>query len=410
MSVSDAQRALILDALVDPKPFYGEGVHEFPAHQLFLFASRQTPVCVNLSKDGASADELEKLASVCQAATFGRNQVDVLDESYRKAGKLDSDDFALNLDIVSSGFLDKVHDALFGWEGRSREIQAELYKLNVYRTGSFFKAHNDTPRGTNMFGSLVLTFATPHEGGQLALHHDGHEHIHDTSATSAQYQSDHQVSWVAFFSDVEHEVLPVTSGHRVTLTYNLYFRTETEPCVRPKKSDALVQAFKTLLADATFMPDGGRLGFGLKHQYPFPSNGRGSRFLKETSRSLKSMDSALFNAIEAAGLAPQLRLWYWLDSGDGSQYLLPYIWEAREEQIEDVEDYDMPKEYQITAGDYDDEDDPRFKNFVWMVSRNSNTSVPSQYMHYGNEASISYLYGDLVLVADVPPANERLST
>ena len=25
-----------------------------------------------------------------------------------------------------------------------------------------------------------------------------------------------------FFSDVEHEVLPVTQGHRITLTYNLY--------------------------------------------------------------------------------------------------------------------------------------------------------------------------------------------
>ncbi|KZV82651.1 hypothetical protein EXIGLDRAFT_585282, partial [Exidia glandulosa HHB12029] len=235
--------------------------------------------------------ELEKLASVCQAATFGRNQVDVLDESYRKAGKLDSGDFALGLEIIASGLLDKVHDALFGWEGRSRDIQAELYKLNVYRTGSFFKAHKDTPRGTNMFGSLVLTFATPHEGGQLALRHDGHEHVHDTSAM--QYQSDHEVSWVAFFSDVEHEVLPVTSGHRVTLTYNLYFRTETEPCVRPKKSDALVQAFKTLLADATFMPDGGRLGFGLKHQYPFPTNGSDPWFLDEAAESLKGMDSAL---------------------------------------------------------------------------------------------------------------------
>ena len=31
------------------------------------------------------------------------------------------------------------------------------------------------------------------------------------------------IDYVAFFSDVEHEVAPVISGHRVTLTYNLYF-------------------------------------------------------------------------------------------------------------------------------------------------------------------------------------------
>ena len=30
------------------------------------------------------------------------------------------------------------------------------------------------------------------------------------------------VSWAVLFSDVEHEVLPVTEGHRITLTYNLY--------------------------------------------------------------------------------------------------------------------------------------------------------------------------------------------
>lgn len=30
------------------------------------------------------------------------------------------------------------------------------------------------------------------------------------------------VNWAAFYSDCEHEVLEVTSGHRLTVTYNLY--------------------------------------------------------------------------------------------------------------------------------------------------------------------------------------------
>lgn len=30
------------------------------------------------------------------------------------------------------------------------------------------------------------------------------------------------VQWAAFYSDCEHEVLEVTEGHRITLTYNLY--------------------------------------------------------------------------------------------------------------------------------------------------------------------------------------------
>lgn len=31
-----------------------------------------------------------------------------------------------------------------------------------------------------------------------------------------------EIKWAAFYSDCEHEVHEVTSGHRVTLTYNLF--------------------------------------------------------------------------------------------------------------------------------------------------------------------------------------------
>lgn len=31
------------------------------------------------------------------------------------------------------------------------------------------------------------------------------------------------LQWAALYSDCKHEVLPVTDGHRVTLTFNLYY-------------------------------------------------------------------------------------------------------------------------------------------------------------------------------------------
>jgi predicted 2-oxoglutarate/Fe(II)-dependent dioxygenase YbiX len=41
-----------------------------------------------------------------------------------------------------------------------------------------------------------------------------------------QQQSNLQsYGYVAFFSDIEHEVTSVTSGHRITSTYNLYWWT-----------------------------------------------------------------------------------------------------------------------------------------------------------------------------------------
>jgi len=76
-----------------------------------------------------------------------------------------------------------------------------------------------------MFGSLVIVFPTPHEGGGLLLRHRGHEWIFDsgkelTDAALAERQP--SIAYVAFFSDIEHEVAPVISGYRVTLTFNLY--------------------------------------------------------------------------------------------------------------------------------------------------------------------------------------------
>jgi len=65
-------------------------------------------------------------------ATFGRGNQDVLDESYRKAWKLDASKFATQFDVVRSGILSTIHGALLQFEESSMVMDAELYKLNVY--------------------------------------------------------------------------------------------------------------------------------------------------------------------------------------------------------------------------------------------------------------------------------------
>ena len=72
---------------------------------------------MSLSKGAASTADLEKLAAACQPATFGVNQADVLDESYRKAGTMNTGNFMLGLDV------DKTQD----WSlGRTRRRTSEL--------------------------------------------------------------------------------------------------------------------------------------------------------------------------------------------------------------------------------------------------------------------------------------------
>ena len=88
--------------------------------------------------------------------------------------------------------------------------------------GSFFKTHKDSTRNEKIFGSLVITFPAPHEGGALVLRKNGKEIVFDSGAL-LQHAKEPPIAYIAFFDDVEYEVLPVTSGYRVRITYDLYF-------------------------------------------------------------------------------------------------------------------------------------------------------------------------------------------
>jgi hypothetical protein len=72
-----------------------------------------------------------------------------------------------------------------------------------------------------MFGSLVIVFPSPHEGGALPLRHRGQEWTFDSGKVLGAAKDQPSIGYVAFFGDIEHEVTPVTTDHRITLTYNL---------------------------------------------------------------------------------------------------------------------------------------------------------------------------------------------
>ncbi len=144
-----------------------------------------------------------------------------MDETYRKAGKMDSGSFASMLDPFHTDLIKIVRAYLLEGSKSKRDIKVELYKLNVYSKyltfvrpyllpccgpgkGSFFKPHVDTPRSEKMFGSLVVVFPTPHEGGALFLRHYGHEWIFDSAQALAAVDQP-TVGYVAFFSDIEHQ-------------------------------------------------------------------------------------------------------------------------------------------------------------------------------------------------------------
>ncbi len=66
------------------------------------------------------------------------NKEDVLDETYRKAGKMDSDRFAPLLNPVHTDLLKIIRDYLLEGDQSKNNIKLELYKLNVYGMHSIF--------------------------------------------------------------------------------------------------------------------------------------------------------------------------------------------------------------------------------------------------------------------------------
>lgn len=373
--------------------------------------------------DLANADDLklQTLVGACERAAFGLDNKDVLDETYRKAWKMDSSNFLTRLDVVNAGIMDHVCAKLV--QNTERKVRSEIYKLNVYGPGSFFKAHKDTPRSENMFASLVVVFPTRHEGGALHFRHKGEEWTFD-SATITSAQEIPSIAYVAFYSDVEHEVSMVTSGHRVTLTYNLYYDDTTSVTSNDwikEDEAALRESLSSLLQNPDVLPRGGYLGFGLDFMYPTAAETK----LKDLINSLKGSDAMIKRVLEQLSLNPKLTV----------------IYKASEKGYETVEEDGRTKyrrtitithvmldemdrfpDWQIEEGivdallgvggvaicDADEEstssDDGnrrsriKAKKVLWITPLTSFSRVKTSYIAYGNQASLGYSYGNLCLV------------
>jgi len=296
----------------------------------------------------------------------------------------------------------------------------------LYNVGkdSFFKAHKDTPRGETMFGSLVLVFPTPHDGGALILRHGGKEWTLD-SGKDATGSSKPSIRYIAFFSDVEHEVTLVTSGYRVTLTYNLYFGSAqpTDAILNVGSNEiSFKNALSTLLQNAEFMPQGGTLGFGLKHQYPvdITKGERSSKLLE----CLKGSDAVIRRVCADLSLDTKVKVMY-SDPDDPDLIMLDLIADLSEYgEVEGasyslrsepwcgvrVKSFGLPADHKANKKprySYHDYDDCREETVWWVTELTEFTTAKTGYLAYGNQASLEYLYENFCLIVRIGAAWRR---
>ncbi|KIO22443.1 hypothetical protein M407DRAFT_28025 [Tulasnella calospora MUT 4182] len=474
----------IIDALIGSETFYLSGTLDLAtlgvSNPTILYSVSgpdgdvQAARVISLSKP--STEALDLLHAEADPSPFGHNKELVHDESYRRARELRSDRFNLNFDpiAVDTGVLaavsafaaphlegspaedDHIHPAVREPElvHKKTGVQAKLYKLNSYTTGGHFKKHQDTPKAENHIGTLLFGIPTSFSGGELILSDMSEPETGkitiDWSKPSPSNTSTPSLPWVFFYSDVEHEILPVASGNRLTVAYDIY-TTDTVRYRVPGNTDRIntqsIELFNELngaLKDEQFLNKGGKLAFALTYQYP----AREMELAKKVAFDaiLKGNDYLLFHTLKALLLTPQVRAVYqpeefpdWhqadrlkelMDSGK-PRYPADRFSSFRAHPPppktkrpgyfagEDIAFFTAPTFMGIDSSRCESDDEPRIQlltecasaevdwELIW-VKRPTKAAwaKASTFAYYGNEPDTSYTYVAGVLVVDVPALGE----
>ncbi|GAB3815788.1 hypothetical protein GCM10028820_13950 [Tessaracoccus terricola] len=193
----------------------------------------------------------------------------------------------------------------------------------VYGKGQFFAPHQDSEKHGDMLATLVVSLPSPHTGGELVV---------DDQGELKSYKGSHEdLELVAFYSDRRHEVLPVRSGTRVTLTFNLLLdQSSSEPATGPVEHAAGL--LRSHFAGAG--PDAGRgfespLAFLLDHEYSQKSMRAGRLKGADAERT-----SLLRAAADAAGFECVLALAEVQETRESSSDYYPHEDFYDEEEIE----------------------------------------------------------------------------
>ncbi|KAK0716561.1 hypothetical protein B0T21DRAFT_425871 [Apiosordaria backusii] len=141
----------------------------------------------------------------CRQAPYGKSSDTIVDTTVRNTWELDASQFSFR-DPKWGHYIQALVQEVAKSMGVVGTIKAEIYKMLVYEEGAMFKPHTDTEKIPGMFGTLVIALPSPHQGGDVVVKHCGQTMTFKTS--------EHPQSFVCWYSDVSHEVLPVTSGYR----------------------------------------------------------------------------------------------------------------------------------------------------------------------------------------------------
>jgi predicted 2-oxoglutarate/Fe(II)-dependent dioxygenase YbiX len=257
-SIAD-QLAVLLSTVRTPGDFYVAGTTELLLPRLAV--DGVGPIALPLLPAQAA-----QLIAVAQRAPYGRGAQTLVDTAVRRTWQIGADRVRIEGKSWPRTLEGIVARAAAGL-GVTEPVAAELYKLLIYDPGSHFVSHRDTEKAPGMFATLVITLPSEHAGGELLVRHKGRE-----VRLELRCDDPSEAAFAAFYADCVHEVLPVTSGCRMVLVYNL-LRSGTGCLPLPPNYDKEQAGLEALLrrwsADKTGHGDDSpeKLVFLLEHAY-----------------------------------------------------------------------------------------------------------------------------------------------
>ncbi|KAI9625870.1 hypothetical protein H4Q26_016118 [Puccinia striiformis f. sp. tritici PST-130] len=207
-------------------------------------------------------EQVRQLIAKSHQAPFGRGSETLVDVAVRNTWQVNGDQLRF-LDPAWQGYLVDLSKRVATSLGIEGPIRTELFKMLIYEKGAMFKPHTDTEKIPGMFGTMIICLPSAHTGGEVVVTHNGERKILKTSDASQSY--------ACWYSDVTHEVLPVESGYRCVLTYNLAIQPGfTQPAASALGShkELLRKTLKVWLKEEHCRFSGFSTRFyALKHEY-----------------------------------------------------------------------------------------------------------------------------------------------
>lgn len=156
----------------------------------------------------------DRIKAVAKPATFSSHGANVVDYSASLIWELDHDQFRI-INPSWPEFLESIkQDVAHGLGMAPSDVDVKPDKLLLYEKGSFIRRHKDSEMTPGFTGRILICLPSEHKGGEVRLEHVGRDHASATAPGSV-----FDLSALAWYAGVTHEVMEIDSGHRLELTY-----------------------------------------------------------------------------------------------------------------------------------------------------------------------------------------------